>query len=357
MPPGTVIGHRYRIDATIARGGMGIVYRGWHLMLEQQIAIKVMRPELVHWPGAGSRFMSEARAMAQLRGNHAVRVLDTGNVGEDSPYLVLEYLHGCDLRAVLEAQGPQPVGKAVGYVLEACEGLAEAHALGIVHRDIKPGNLFLSRSPDGTQVLKIIDFGISKRMNSGRSDADRGHCLGSPQYMPPEQMTSPDTVDARADIWSLGVLLYELLAGTVPFGRAPSFSTCCRVLRAEPAPLRELRGDLPLELQEVVLGCLRKRVEERVATVRELAEALAPFGVGSEPSVDSATRVRSIFGSLASTLNDPAALEVQPAEPMEGETHASEGPRAGDLNRTLPGPSCPPPRHLVPSVSPAIAAA
>jgi serine/threonine-protein kinase len=337
MSAGTVLGRRYRIDARIAEGGMGIVYRGWHLVLEQQVAVKVMRPDYAHRPEAVHRLMNEARTMARLRGIHTTRVLDIGNIEGDSPYIVLEYLSGSDLRAVLDAEGPLPVGQAVDYLLQVCEGLAEAHALGIVHRDIKPGNVFLSRWPDGSEVIKLIDFGISKRADL--TDPLHGHCLGSPQYMAPEQITCPDQVDARADIWSLGVLLYELLTGKVPFGKASASGTCCAVLCAEPTPLHEARGDLPPELEQVVLRCLRKRADERFPSVRELTEALAPFA--PEPRVDSVSRVRRISGNLYGVQSESISLDVHRADDADGASPTSERPWAPDLNRTTqvsPGP-------------------
>ncbi len=306
---GTVLGRRYRIDELIAEGGMGTVYRGWHVLLEQVIAIKVMRPEHAQHPRSVARFLSEARAMAQLRGMHAVRVLDIGSIEGGPPYMVLEYLDGRDLRTMLDEDGPLPVAQAIDYLLQTCEGLAEAHALGMVHRDLKPENLFSIRLPDDTEVLKIIDFGISKRANGDRNQALGGQGLGSPGYMSPEQMASPDRVDARADIWSLGVLLFELLTGTMPFGTGSVPQVCYRVLCQEPNSLRSQRKELPRELENVLARCLSKSPEGRYANVRELAEALAPFA--SEPGVDSVRRVSRILGTIARQQDVPLPLDVQ----------------------------------------------
>ncbi len=330
VPPGTVLGRRYRIDARIAEGGMGTVYRGYNLMLEQQVAIKIMRPEYADRAEAVERLMNEARAMARLRGIHTARVLDAGDIEGDLPYIVLEYLSGSDLRAVLDLEGPLPVGKAVDCLLQVCEGLAEAHALGIVHGDIKPENVFLNRWPDGSEVIKIIDFGISKRMDADRPDPSHGCRFGSPSYMAPEQIIHPDQVDARADIWSLGVLLYELLTGKVPFWKASASATCCAVLRAEPTPLAEVRRGLPPELEKIVMRCLRKRAEERFSSVRELAEALVPLGpVGSLHAV---SRVRRIFGNLDPESSEPVCLNAHLAENAEREPPG--GPGSDDANRT-----------------------
>jgi serine/threonine-protein kinase len=307
--PGTVLGRRYRIDDLIAEGGMGIVYRGWHILLEQVIAIKVMRSEHAHHPRAVARFLSEARAMAQLRGIHAVRVLDIASIQGGPPYMVLEYLDGRDLRSLLDEDGPLPVAQAIDYLLQTCEGLAEAHALGMVHRDLKPENLFLIRLPDDTEVIKIIDFGISKRADGDRCQTLGGQSLGSPGYMSPQQMASPDRVDARADIWSLGVLLFELLTGIMPFGSGSIPQVCYRVLCQEPDSLRSLRKDLPRELENVLGRCLSKLADERYANVQELAEALTPFA--SEPGAESARRVGRIFGTFARQPDQPLSLDVQ----------------------------------------------
>jgi serine/threonine-protein kinase len=331
---GTVLGRKYRIDGLIAEGGMGIVYRGWHVVLEQVIAIKVLRPEHARQPLGVARFLNEARSMAQLRGIHAARVLDIGHMDGGSPYMVLEYLDGRDLRAVLDEDGPLPLERAIGYLLQACEGLAEAHGLGMVHRDLKPENLFVARLPGHTEVVKLIDFGISKRV---ATDTLQGQSLGSPEYMAPEQMGFPDRVDARADVWSLGILLFELLTGTTPFAADSLTQVCHRVLCQAPTSLRSLRGDLPRELENVLAHCLSKPVDERFANVQELAEALAPFA--SEPGVESARRVRRILDTFAAQPDEPLPLDVQWVEDPDDEP----GNPPVTRERAVPRP---PPRTL-----------
>jgi serine/threonine-protein kinase len=317
IPPGTIIGRKYRIDEFIAEGGMGIVYRGWHLALEQPVAIKVVLSEYADHPRVVARFLSEARLMAQMRGTHVARVLDTGYLEGGSPYLVLEYLVGRDLHAVLQADGPLPLGRAVEYVLQACEAMAEAHGLGIVHRDLKPGNLFLTQLPDGTEVLKVIDFGISMRLDAELCLTSQTQGLGSPQYMAPEQIASPDTVDARADIWSLGIVLFELLTNAVPFEAESADLTCYRILTEEPTPLAALRPDLSPELEALVRRCLCKCRDDRYASVQELAEALLPFA--PEPCIESVRRVRGIFSSLHPQPGQVSAADVQREEDPESE--------------------------------------
>ncbi len=166
IPRGAIIGQRFRVDDVIAEGGMGVVYKGWHLGLEQPIAIKVMRAEYAHCPDAVARFLNEARASAQLHGIHTPHVLDIGRIEDGPPLMILEYLEGQDLRAVLSSNGPLPLSRAVKFIVQACEAVSEAHTSNIVHRDLKPENLFITPVPDGTEILKVIDFGISKRLDS-----------------------------------------------------------------------------------------------------------------------------------------------------------------------------------------------
>jgi serine/threonine protein kinase len=309
---GSVIGRKYRIDALLAEGGMGIVYRGWHVVLEQPIAIKVVRPEYAHHPEAIARFLNEARAIAQLRGLHVAHVLDTGRIENGPPYMVLEYLVGHDLRTLLAAEGPMSGERAVDYVLQTCEAVAEAHSVGVIHRDLKPENLFLTHQPDGSELLKVIDFGISKRLNAteSRSFTLQGQSLGSPQYMAPEQMSSPDKVDARADVWSLGVVLFELLTGQVPFSGETIPVACVKVLCDAPSSLRDLRPDLPSELEAVVLRCLRKHPDERYASMTELAQALVPFA--SARCAESLGRVRRILGEAPRSVPARAPFRTLP---------------------------------------------
>jgi eukaryotic-like serine/threonine-protein kinase len=297
FPPGAVIAQRYRIDSVIAEGGMGIVYRGWHLTLDQPIAIKVVRPEYVDNPEAVARFLNEARAVAALRAVNVAQVLDVGRIRGGVLYMVMEYLEGSDLRDVLDRDGAFSLERAVDCVRQACAAMHEAHGAGIVHRDLKPENLFLARLPDGREVLKVIDFGISKRPSvaSARSFTEAGRSLGSPHYMAPEQISTPEAVDGRADVWSLGVVLFELLTNALPYDADTVAATCAKVLCGEPASLAELRPDLAPEFVAIVNKCLSKDREQRFATVDELSEALEPFGspqrasrgsLGSHPGHD-----------------------------------------------------------------------
>jgi serine/threonine-protein kinase len=282
---GTVIGRKYRVDEVVAEGGMGIVYKGWHLVLELPIAIKVVRPEYVNHHDVVSLFVTEAKANAQLRGLHVAHVLDMGRIENGPPFIVLEYLDGRDLRAALTAEGRMPLWRAASYLSQACDGVAEAHVRGIIHRDLKPENLFLARTLEGGEVLKVIDFGISKApAYSKRHLQLSNEGLGSPHYMAPEQISSPENVDGRSDVWSLGVVLFELLTSETPFHGDTVEAMCVQVLYHEPDRLRDLRPDLPASVEEIVARCLRKRPEERFQSVRELAAALEPYV--SQPDIN-----------------------------------------------------------------------
>lgn len=274
---GTLIGDRYRVIRRIAAGGMGLVYEGRHVLLDQRVAIKVIRPELV---GAGNseavlRLINEARVAASLRGEHIARVMDVGRLDSGLPYLVMEHLEGIDLAELLLSRRVLDIEESIGYCLEACDGLAEAHARQLIHRDIKPENLFLTDLATGRRCVKILDFGVSKRIGP-RVGAltNPGQSVGSPLYMSPEQMRDPSSVDARTDIWSLGVTLYELLTGRVPFDGDTVPQICAKVLSHTPVAPRRLRPEIPERLEAVLLRCLRKDPNDRFPSVEELARSL-----------------------------------------------------------------------------------
>lgn len=279
---GQVLGGKYRIDGMLGAGGMGVVLAATHLDLDAPVAIKVLRDELLRSEEIVARMLMEARAAAKMRGAHVVRVLDVARLESGAPYIVMERLEGSDLAAVLQARGALPMQEAVDYVLQACEGLAEAHAAGIIHRDLKPENLFLAQTPEGL-LLKILDFGISKDLGSSLQLGPRsvltnaGCAVGSPYYMSPEQMRASLKVDGRTDIWSLGAMLYELLKGKCPFEGDSLPEVCAKVLADEPEPLFTGDEEGPAQLAAIVHRCLRKNPNDRFGTVTELATALRDF--------------------------------------------------------------------------------
>jgi serine/threonine-protein kinase len=295
VTPGTVLLGKYKITKVLGMGAMGIVVLATHLDLNQQVAIKFMLPGKTPNPERHQRFMREAQIASRLTTVHVARVIDVGTMPDGgAPYMVMEYLQGSDLEAVITARGPLPILEAAGYLLQICEAVGEAHAAGIVHRDLKPANLFLTKTADGQPCVKVLDFGVSKLMDAGLQLTQDATTLGSPLYMPPEQMRASKDVDARADIWSLGVILYELIAGKTPFDAEQLPQLCTRIFTGAPTPLGHFRPDAPPGLETVLLRCFEKERENRWRNVAEFAAALVPFAPAR--AVVHAERVAAILG-------------------------------------------------------------
>jgi serine/threonine-protein kinase len=326
MPvPGDVIAGKYRIEAVLGRGGMSVVYRATHLELDQAVAIKVLSAEALLLPEYVVRLKREARAVSRIRSEHVVRVHDIGELpGGDVPYLVMECLSGLDLAAVLARRGRFPVDLAVECILQACEALAEAHALGIVHRDLKPANLFLTEAVDGSPCVKVLDIGISRmsRRHGLSALTDPGTVLGTPSYMAPEQMEAADTVDARSDIWALGTILFELLTGKPPYTGESLPQIFMKIMRSKTPRASAVRDDVPSGLDAIIARCLEIDAPERFQTVADLAWALS--AVGAPHARDSAARISRVFdkqssehpeetpsGTLRSTLPPPVVNAVR----------------------------------------------
>jgi serine/threonine-protein kinase len=311
LKPGDEIAAKYRVDRVLGRGGMGVVLAATHLVTRQRVALKLLLPDGAGSPDAVQRFMNEARASVQIQSEHVVRVTDVDRLPSGEPYMVMEYLEGQDLAALVQTRGPLPVEEALDYVLQACEALAEAHALGIVHRDLKPANLFLTHRRDGSALVKVLDFGIS-RLNDGfgpRLTQTRG-TMGSPLYMSPEQLVTPKDIDRRSDLWALGIVLFELLSGEWPFEAETVEGLVVEIATKPPVALRRLRDDLPRAIEHVIGRCLEKRRDDRFQSVAELANALAPLvGQGSQLSID---RINRILGSLPSPTVSSNVLTIDP---------------------------------------------
>jgi serine/threonine-protein kinase len=274
-PPGTILLDKYRVDWMLGKGGYGYVVKAHHLELGESVAIKILRDDREVDQQTLGRFFREARAVVRLKSEHVARVHDVGKLPSGAPYIVMELLEGEDLGKTLEKAGALNATRAVNYVLEVCEALAEAHSIGIIHRDIKPSNLFLTHRRHGPSTIKVVDFGISKARRDeeiGMKLTQTQSVLGTPAYMSPEQMRSAHTVDARADIWALGAVLYELVEGYLPF-QADNFAELCVIVATEqPRPMQ-----LAPELRDVIERCLAKTIDDRYANVAELANAIAPF--------------------------------------------------------------------------------
>ncbi|HKO49854.1 MAG TPA: protein kinase [Polyangiaceae bacterium] len=319
LEAGAILAGKYRIESVLGRGGMGIVAAAYHLQLEQRVAIKLMLPHAMDNPEAVARFLREARAAARISSEHVARVFDVGSLPSGEPYIAMEYLQGSDLAELLSKQGHFTAEEAVDYVLQACEALAEAHAAGIIHRDLKPSNLYLIKRVDGQRLIKVLDFGISKvtegtgtqsEVSMTRSSA----LMGSPLYMSPEQMTSSKAVDARSDLWSLGVVLYEMLCGFRPFNGETLPQVCIEIASRPPSPLAERAPGLPPLLLAVVERCLQKDPEARYQTIAEFAHALSPLA--SPRARQSIDRISFV---LAQGVNPrEVAAQVRTAVPTLG---------------------------------------
>lgn len=284
---GELLAQKYRVEHVVGHGGMGVVIAARHVQLGQTVAIKLLklpddedlRDEAI------SRFLHEAQAAARLQTDHVVRIYDVGQLESGLPFMVMELLTGSDLGTVLEQRGPLPEGEAVDFVLQACAGIAEAHQSGIVHRDLKPSNLFVTQRSDGLPLLKVLDFGISKQVTDPESGepvptfTNARTLMGSPNYMSPEQIRDARRVDARADVWAMGVILQELLTGA-PVFQADSFPGVCAAIIADPpTPVRSLRPDVSEKLERIILRCLQKDPQLRYQSIAELQADLTPLGV------------------------------------------------------------------------------
>jgi len=290
--PGQILGGKYQLERVLGQGGMGMVVSAIHLALGQRVAIKFLLPEALTHREAVERFLREARAAVRLRSEHVGRVVDVGTFDDGAPYMVMEFLEGSDLGHTLR-QGPLPVVHAVDFVLQACEAVAEAHALGIIHRDLKPANLFYTRRADGSPLIKVLDFGISKAHGEGQdfSLTRTSAVIGSPGYMSPEQLRSSRDVDARSDIWSLGVILYELTTGRQPFTATSITELALKVAMDSTPPLQLPMA--PAGFERVIDCCLEKEAAQRFGNVAELAAALVPYGPPS--AADAALRIARVL--------------------------------------------------------------
>ncbi len=337
---GDILAGKYEVIRVIGAGGMGVVVEARHLQLDQRVALKFLLVDEHPSEDAVGRFLREGRAAAQIKGEHVARVSDVGTLEDGAPFIVMEYLEGEDLSEVLAKRGVLGVREAADYVLQACEAIAEAHALGIIHRDLKPANLFLTRRADGSPLVKVLDFGISKIDNDPRNislTASTG-AVGSPQYMSPEQMRSAKHVDRRTDIWSLGAILFELLTGKPPF-EADSLIALCTLVATREAPLlRALREEVPEDLERMVSRCLQKDPDKRYQSLAEMAVDLAPFG--SRASQTSARRIVTILSEaglagsapLLSESDGDAHLPLPPNSSVDSSAQW-QGPR-GKLTRS-----------------------
>jgi serine/threonine-protein kinase len=335
VSPGAIVAGKYRVEHVLGEGGMGVVVEATHLGLGQRFALKLLHRDLGDVEELCERFLHEARIAARLPGEHVARAVDVGRTEQGQPYLVMELLVGRDLGAELDSRGRLPVAEAVDYVLQACEGVAELHALGIVHRDLKPANLFLTRRRDGSPLVKVLDFGIAKwAVDAARwraiADVPRhgagprvSTSCGTPTYMAPEQLDEAQAIDGRCDQHALAVVLYELITGSAPFSGNSVAAILLSLTQVHPASLCEVVPDAPVGLASALTRAFAKQPAERFADLGELARAIAPFG-GPE-AMASARNVAAILAGAA-----PGERTFQSSDPA--------------LQPTCPG-DMPPPRR------------
>jgi len=336
-----VFADKYRVDRIIGEGGMGIVVAAHHLELDQKVAVKFLLDDLTTSAEGEERFRREARAAAKIQSDHVVRVLDVGVLPTGERYMVMEYMEGRDLSEELAEKHAFPAGVAAAFVLEAIDAVGQAHSVGIVHRDLKPANLFLARRGDGSQRIKVLDFGISKSIGLATSNemslTKTSAWIGSPLYMAPEQMQSARDVDHRADIWSLGAILYELIAGRPPYVAESLPQLCNLLITTDPEPIQNVVPSIPEGLASAIMNCLIRDREQRTQSTGELARVLVNYatsitGSGLRKSLFDQTELHgrpSDLGLSASSV--PAVTATNPTTAAWGATNNERRRPGGKL--------------------------
>ncbi len=337
--PGRTVNGKYLIERVIGEGGVAIVVAARNIELDERVALKFLRPEMLAVPEVVSRFAREAKAACSIRSEYVCSVYDVGSTPDGEPFLVMEYLEGDDLDAVIVERGRLRPREAVEYVMQTCEALAVAHAKGIIHRDIKPANLFLTTQA-GMQIVKVLDFGISKRALTGSTLAGEAplastmSLVGTPCYMAPEQLRASAKVDARSDIWALGMSFFEMLAGRLPFKAASIAEVCAAILEQPLASILDHCPDLPLGLAEILHKCLEKDVSKRFQNIAEVATALMPFAprrslLCAERASQALCAAGLIDASQVRFASEvPSALPADAVEPVRSETVTAKRPIA-----------------------------
>ncbi|MCC6526531.1 MAG: protein kinase [Polyangiaceae bacterium] len=339
LEPGSVISGKYEISRLLGEGGMGLVYEARHLRLGHRVAIKILHPDANEAPSHAARFEREARAAARLSGRHVARVYDVDTLPDGALFMVMEHLQGRDLSDEILLRGSIPAAEAVRYVLDACEAMAEAHRAGIVHRDLKPANLYVT-DVEGGRIVKVLDFGISKLVEEGVASVTRTQSsFGTPHYMSPEQVRSTKHVDGRSDIWSLGIILYEMLGGVLPFAGDSATAIIAAIAADTPVPLHELRPDLPRGLCDAVMVALAKSPDERFATIEAFATAIEPYAEGG-PRAHELDAGPTAGGALAQGFEATVALG-DPAPAARASTGDRRRPASWAARPRTPSASAP----------------
>ena len=336
LAAGALIAEKYVVGRRLGQGGMGEVYEAHHAALQRKVAIKVLLEEGARSPEVLARFEREAGAAGRLEHENIARVYDFGRLPDGMPFLVMEYLDGEDMSSWILQNRPTPLADVVSLAIQACRGIAEAHRQRVVHRDIKPSNLFIAKRPDGSRILKIVDFGIAKTRAEGSSDLFQTVAsIGSPLYMSPEQLLDPSTVDERTDIWSLGATLYEAILGEPAFPAGSLAALHVMILTGTPDSLCAARSDVPSELERIVFRCLSKKRDDRFADMAELRAALSALSTSLAVHLPS-----SSFLPVTARDGSPPSMPP-PRVPALAATHGALAASVGEArlapstNKTL----------------------
>ncbi len=276
---GMVLQERYRIVRRLGGGGMGAVYEGEHLLIGKRVAIKILHAQFAQDAEMVTRFVREAKAATAIGHPNIVEVNDMGQLPDKTAYMVLEYLDGRDFATDIRDQGPQPLGNVVHIVSQVCDALSAAHAKGIIHRDLKPENIFLVERGGDPNFAKVVDFGISKITDSADEHVltRTGNAIGTPYFMAPEQCQGKKDLDARADIYALGVILFQALTRQYPFADESYPMLVVKICTERPPPLAEYRTDLPPQLEAIMQRMLAKLPQNRFENCAQVRAALEPF--------------------------------------------------------------------------------
>ena len=327
-----VFDEKYRLNERLGGGGMGTVYRATHLLIDRPVAIKVLSQRFVGDETAQQRFRREARAAGRMQHPNAVSVTDFGTTADGYLYIVMELLEGHTLRDVLMREGPLDVARAVSIMLQTSAAVAAAHDAGLIHRDLKPGNIFIAQRPDTLAVVKVLDFGVAKFAVEEQADDDYqtltqvGALIGTPRYMSPEQCSGSGPVTTASDVYSLGIILYEMLSGAAPFNAETPLAIVFRQVSEPPPPLP---ASVPEKLRAIVERALAKDPAKRFANAEEfrqellaVAEALGLEHSGSKAAPLTLAALRE---SGAESPSGSLVIDLERLRQVQAASHASEG--------------------------------
>ncbi len=354
--PGSILLDRYKSVRIVGVGGMGVVVHAVHLIEGTEVAIKFLLPRLASSDEAAARFVREARAATRIPSEHITRVLETGTSPELGPFIVMELLEGEDLAKHVRREPRIAVPVAIDLLVQAADAIAHAHAVGVIHRDVKPANLFLAKDAEGRSSVKVLDFGISKVLEEAPLEITKTSTrLGSGLYMSPEQMRSAKNVDHRTDVYGLGITLYEILTGTQPFVADSYADLCIKVSSEEPDPLRRHRADVPAELEAAIARAYARAPADRYESVPAFAAALAAWATPeTRARIDALValgraRPPLASGDYSSIAPPPPAAPAHPGSTTLRMAPGASGPPPGRSSAPPRSPSAP---SLVPPGSP-----